>query len=1157
MLAGVVIVAVVLSGSPLWAQFTSVLEGTVTDPTGAVVPNATVSAKDTATGVTRTVQTSGAGNYRIPSLPASVFEVTITAQGFQTAVRPGIVLEGGRATTLNVTLELGAVTTEVTVEGAATLVETSEAKVSQQIGETRVKNLPLMGRNFYSLVVLTPGVTGLPSGAGGGQAYAQAAADIFNTEFGVTMNASGQRGESNSYLVDSGSVNASPRGGVANLTPNSDAVQELRVSVNNFSAEYGRNSSAMVNVVTKSGTNDVHGTLAWFHTNNHLVARNAFQLSTDPNDPSICRGLRRHDGKCDALPVLRRNEFVWSLGGPIRKDKTFFFASMDILRSGVGVSRSHTVLSPEFREFLRNDASTSNSINTFVANTFLPAGVIDTTPTGVVRTVADEANRIALAGACANPGDDLTFNSPNGRSVTMPCDLVLIRRGTFNSTVPRDGRQTNFRVDHHWNEARQRLYANFFHTKRDTVNFAAPHTYPAFDGIQPEYTYYGNLNYTQIINPTMLFETSVTMTRVRGDVGIGRGDIPNINVPGIASYGMGFTGPTFIQSNGEWRNVLSWNRGRHSFKFGGNYAIENGWKSGAQFGQEWTRYFFDFNNLFEFALDDPFAQRNYGINPVTGEQFGPNFLPALPRFGIFINDDWKVRPNLTVSLGLRWEVYGIPREQQKDSGHPHGLFSGIEFRSGNDFFSRIADAAARQKAPLDSTDYNNFAPRIGIAWDPTGSGKMSLRAGAGIFYDRAAGQFFGDCCATLPVHAVVSTNRFDPTGARPNFGLGTLSAPPWGYPAIPGVVAGLDERGGLLAARAGLGLWDPNLRTQYASNWFLGLQYAVSTNWVLEANYVGSVGRKLYQEFDVNRMNGDLLDVQQVGVNNLDQPIYGVRQNRLNPSFGNMGYGQANGSSAYNGANVSARRRYSRGLDFQIAYTVGRAIDTASSFGRGLVFPDVTNLKLNRALADFDIRQKVAASFLYDLPSPNGGTGALGKAFGGWQLGAVMIAQKGRPFSVFCNQPFAPVFDLPETDPNRQVIGNTGCDFNADGFNNDRPHEASFGNHIQGTKETFLSGLFKATDFPRPGIGETGSLGRNTFIGPGYFGTDLNVQKNTKIPWFWGAEGATVQFRGEFYNAFNNVNLTQPDGNLVSGNFGRVTSAFASRNIQFGLKVIF
>lgn len=1122
-LAGLLTVAVVLSGSPLWAQFTSVLEGTVTDPTGAVVPNATVTAKDTATGVVRTVQTSAAGYYRIPSLPASVFDLTITAPGFQTALRPGIQLEGVRVTAVNVTLELGAVTTEVTVEGAAALVEISEARVSQQIAENRVKNLPLQGRNFYSLVVLTPGVTGLPSGAGGGQAYAQASADIFNTEFGVTQNANGQRGESNSYLVDSASVNASPRGGVANLTPNSDSVQELRVSVNNFSAEYGRNSSLLVNVVTKSGTNDYHGTGGWFHTNNHLISRNAFQKQFQA-DGVTCT-IKRHDGSCDALPVLRRNEYNWSFGGPIRKDKTFFFASMDVLRSGVGTTFVTQVPSTEFLSFLQVNPDTAGNISTDVVNRFLPAGSRGTTSL----TVAQEEARIRPAGSReCETGTTVTYTSFLGRSTTFPCTMALAQNLTYNSTVARDGRQENFRIDHNWNDARQRIYFNFYHTKRDTVNFASPNVYPDFDGQQPEYTYYFNLNYTHLFSPTMLYESSVTVTRVRGDIGIAHGEIPNMSVPGISSYGMGFTGPTFIQTNGEWRNVLSWNRGKHAFKFGGNWAIEDGWKSGAQFGQEWTRYFFSFNNQFDFALDDPFQESNYGIDPVTGAQFGPSFLPAFPRAGFFINDDWKVKPNLTVSLGLRWEYYGVPYEQSASNN-----FSGIVFRGGNEFFSRIEDAAVQKKSPLDSTDRNNFAPRIGIAWDPTGTGKMSIRAGAGIFYDRPAGQFFGDCCTTLPVFAVVTARQDQPAGPQPNFGLGTLTAPPWGYPAMSGIVPGLDAKGGLISGKAGVGIWDPNLRTQYSMNWFFGIQYAFSNNWVVEGNYVGSSGHSLYQEYDVNRLNGDLLD--------------GVFD-RNNSSFANIGYGQSNGTSAYNGGNASVRKRFSHGLDFQVGYTVGRAIDSASSFGRGLVFPDLTNLKLQRGLSDFDVRQKIAASLLYEVPSPRGGIGVLGKTFGGWQLGGTMIAQAGQPFSVTCT-----------------ASRSGGCDWNADGFNNDRPNEGSLGNFVEATKEELLSadGIFNVaggqglTVFSAPAVGTNGSLGRNTFIGPGYFATDLNFQKNTKIPWFWGAEGATVQFRAEMYNAFNRVNLTRPSSEVRSGSFGRSTSAFASRNIQFGLKVLF
>jgi len=1100
----------VLGTSHAWAQFRSGIEGTVTDPSGAVVPNATVTAKDAATNVTRSTQTSAAGTYRIDTLGASTFDLTVSAQGFKTVVQKGILLETNQVRAVNLTLELGTTTTEVTITAAPPAIETSEARVSTQIAESRVKNLPLQGRNFYSLVVLTAGVTGLPSG--GGQAYAQASADIFNTEFGVNTNANGQRAESNSYLVDSGSVNASPRGGVANLTPNSDSVQELRISVNNFSAEYGRNSSLLVNVATKSGTNDFHGTAGWFHTDNALIARNTFQKAY--NSDGSC-AIARWDGSCNAIPVLRRNEYNISIGGPIRKDKTFFFYSMDYLRSGVGTTFVTQVPHADFLNFL--STTLPNGINTEVTNSFLPAGSRGTT----VKTVADEAVRAGLiANTAACPAGGINYTSHLGYNQTFPCSLALTQNFTYNNVVSRDGDQQNFRIDHNWNEAKQRIYFNFYHTARRSVNFASPNVYPGFDGQEPEYTYYFNTNYTHTFSPTVLYETSLTVTRVRGDIGIANGNIPNISVPGISSYGMGFTGPTFLQTNGEWRNVLSWNRGSHSFKGGFTWAIEDGWKSGAQFGQEWTRYFYSFNNLFDFALDDPFQESNYGIDPKSGNKLGPSFLPAFPRMGLFFNDDWKVRHNLTVQLGLRWEYFGIPYEQSAANN-----FSGAVFNSGNDFFSRIADMGVQKKSPLDSSDKNNFAPRISFAWDPTGKGKMSIRAGFGTFYDRFAGQFFGDCCTTLPVFATVTARQDQPLGPQPVFGLGTLTTTPYNFPSMVGIIPGLDSRGGLISGKSSVGIWDPNLRAQYSFNWFFGLQYALGNNWTVEANYVGSNGHKLYQEYDVNRFRGDLLD------GTLD---------RLNPSFGGIGYGQANGASAYAGMNATVRKRYSRGLDFQVAYTYGKSVDTASSFGRGLQFVDIYDLNLNRGLANFDVRQKLAASLLYEFPSYKGGAGALGKFLSGWQIGATTIAQADQPFSVYCGASFS-----------------GGCDYNADGFNYDYPNAPSFGHEISGGNDAFLSGVFQASDFPKPAAGTDGTLGRNTYIGPGYFATDLNLQKDTKIPWFWHDESAKIQFRAEMYNAFNQTNLTPPDGSLTSGNFGKSTSAYSPRNIMFGLKLYF
>ena len=336
----------VFSGMTAWGQFTSAIEGTVSDPSGAVVPNATVTIKNVETGATKSTQTSGGGSYRFTSLSAAVFTLTATAAGFKTTIQPEFRVQVTEVKTVNITLELGTANTEVTVTAAPPPVEISQGRVSGLIDESKVKELPLVGRNFFTLVVLTPGVTGLPSG--GGQSYAQATGDIFTTEYGVALNANGQRGMANFFAVDSANTNNVCHGGLTNFSPNADSVQEIRVSTNNFSCETGRDASVAVNVVTKQGTNNWHGTGSWFHTNNVLQSRNIFQLPKGP--------------------VFRRNEAAWSFGGPIYKDHTFFFGSMDVLRSGVGYGFPVTIAAPQFVNFMQQNHP--NNISTKLWTTY-------------------------------------------------------------------------------------------------------------------------------------------------------------------------------------------------------------------------------------------------------------------------------------------------------------------------------------------------------------------------------------------------------------------------------------------------------------------------------------------------------------------------------------------------------------------------------------------------------------------------------------------------------------------------------------------------------------------------------------------------------------------------------------------------------------------
>ena len=1077
------------------AQFTSAIEGTVTDPNGSVVPKASVTIKSASTGIERTVETSDSGYFRISALPASSFTMIIKAGGFKTTQKE-ITLEVAQIKTLNIALEVGAQTAEVLVTTEAPQIESAQASVSNQIDQKRVADLPLVGRNFYTLVVLTPGVTGLPSG--GGQAYAQATGDVFSAEYGVNLNGNGQRAESNGFLVDSANVGATPRGGVTNVNPAADTVQELRVSVNNYSSEYGRNSSVLVNVVTKSGTNDYHGTVGWFHTNNRLQARTFTQTK---------------------VPVFRRNEASWTFGGPIIKNKTHFFVGMDILRSGVGTGFQASTVTQDFIDLTK--LRFPNNISTLVMSTFkdqLQGTRVEQTAGQIAKSNCTGATPIAT------------------RLGQIPCNFPMTKTGSFEQTLPRDGIQVNARVDHQFNDGKDRIYGNFYRTTNQLVTFGTPSVYPDFTTIQPQYTNYGNLSHTHIFNPNLLNEMAFGATRAWGEAPLAHGEIPLLNVPGIAAYGTGFSDATFIQNNFEWRDMMSYNRGNHSFKVGFRYAKDDAWKGGAKFANVFTRPQFSFNDLFDFAADDPFSESNIGFNPKTGENKGVDFRPFFKSLGIFVNDDWKARPNLTITMGLRWETFFAP-------GDYDNFFTGMVFNGGNTYEERIANSTSVNKPPLDHTDFNNFAPRIGIAWDPTREGKMSVRAGVGVFYDRFAGQFFHDAQTFAPVFGL-ATARKDTAPVVPVYGLSATKQSPWQFPRIPNLQVGLDPKGGLLGVADELSNADPNMRTQYSINWSLAFQYAVARDYVVEATYIGSVSRKLYMEYDVNRVNGDLLD---------------GRLDRLNTSFGVIGYAQANGNSSYHGGTLSVKKRFSQGLDFQAGYTFGKAIDIASSFGRGVNIFDPLRLYLNRGRADFDVRHKIASSLVYEIPKPKFMGAGLGKLFQGWQLGAVTILQSGPPFSVSCGQPFTPIRANP-SDPNSRIIGNSGCDFNADGRSGDPLNTPAFGNTKSGLERSDYMApnrIFQKSDFPTPALGQLGNLGRNTFPSPGYANTDFILAKKTKIPWFLGKEGANLHFRAEFFNLFNRVNLDRPNGDWNSSTFGTSTRAFGARNVQFGLKIEF
>ena len=677
MLFSVLLLVVVVGSSSAWAQFTSGIEGTVTDPTGAVVSGATVTIKNEETGAAQTFQTQESGSFRFTTLPSSAFSISVAAPGFKTTVQEHVRLQVAEVKTLNVRMVIGGTDSTVTVTDEAPAVETAQARVSGQVSEKEVHDLPLSGRNFYTLVVLTPGVTGLASG--GGQAYAQASGDIFNPEYGVNLSANGSRAESNSFLIDSASIDSSQRNGVTNVNPNAEDVQEVRVAANNFSAEFGRNGAALVNIITKQGSNKWHGTLGFYHTDNKLQAANRFQSA--------------------GVPVFRRNEGAWSFGGPVWKDHTFFFASMDFLKSGVATGRAATVLTPDFINFMQTNFP--NNISTFVANTF-PASI---TPTSGFTTAGT-----------MNGTDCSTLPSPSDPITTevgsIPCNLPVTGVGSFATGLPRNGFQYTVRVDHSLNDNKDRIFGSFNRTTLHQVLFGAPFVYPAFNTIEPTYSDHFAVGWVHAAS-NFVNEFGFATTRPFGEALVNHPEVPGITVLGIEGYQTGWGPNAFVQNNFEWRDVASFTRGAHNLKVGGN--ITRG-RADHESSRVYNRPQFQFNSVFDFATDKANSESQFGFDPNTGARL--NKLYSLVRDGslsAFVQDDWKLAPNLTISLGFRYEDFFNPSDGLGDQGVCNMVFPSC----GGSLKSQIPTGVMTCQKHLLNHTLNTFSPRVGFAWDPT------------------------------------------------------------------------------------------------------------------------------------------------------------------------------------------------------------------------------------------------------------------------------------------------------------------------------------------------------------------------------------------------------------------------------------------------------
>jgi carboxypeptidase family protein/TonB-dependent receptor-like protein len=1120
----VAVAGVLLVSTPLFAQFRSAIEGTVTDSSGAAVGGAHVVLTNQDTGVSQASESNDSGAFHFPSIGLGSYTLTATKPGFQTVKQENIALAAEETRTVPLVLKVGQVQETVTITEDAAAIQLAESKIASGISAQEITELPLTGRNIFDLVSLTPGVTGTGQASGG--AFDN---NVFSLVNGGLTNANGQRGDANAFYLDNTYATSNPDPGSYNLTPNPESVAEVHVSVNDYSAEYGHSAGLVIQAVTKSGTNQIHGSLFEYHTDNDMQAVNFIPLGSCPTD-APCK---------PSLAVSRRNEFGGSIGGPIQKDKTFIFFSWDQLRSAAAGTLNGQVETPDFVNFM-----TTNFPNNLATQLMTQFPVSRPNPSSP-QTVNDLYVNGKGQPLCPTIGPPVAG---------MSCTLDILETVTEFVAPKNNGLQWNLRFDRYFRDSKDRINGSYFRKTPDTIT---PNLRPAFDthnafaGI----TNYANADWTHTFSPNLLNDAAFGITRISG-LGVCQNcQVPPITILASANFtgfGTGFAPAEFLQNDFHWRDVLSYNRGKHAWKAGLEIFRdqENDLFSGPQLRPGYT--FINnsptgsVNAIFDFANDTPDSESNINFNVATGGPAFQNVGYRSTTYGFFVQDDFKVKSNFSVNYGLRWDFSSNPNEV-------NNRMTNIILGSGANIEQQIAGASVGVVHHLYTNNRKGyFAPRLGFAWDPTKQGKLSIRGGVGVFFNRAPNKVWSDAIRNNPPFEggpITATINSTPA---PAYGLCQLGVNPFNCDIPGNLPIGLNPGGGAIGQVSSAGGTLPDLKYSYNIARFIGVQYGITPNWVVEADYSGSHDVHLYVNEDMNRCLGCF------------NPNSGSQLGFIpNPNFIALNLTTNFGHSYYNGGSFSVMHKFSRAFTFQAAYTVGHTVDNVDSVqpghnaSYGVVYsPYDPNFQTGPAA--FDIKNAVILHGVWELPKLSGMNTALRSVFGGWQLSGSGSFQSGYPYTVRnCN-----------VSPDG--VGGSDGDADVGGPDCTLPNVASGYAGHGCSKSDFISGCLDPAQFTLPcplnaggqlnctsGVWE-GNVGRNSFRGPGYANVDFSGGKYFRIPWFT-REGAKLQIRGDFFNLFNrtNINPATMSTNVGVGGFTQAQTAFNPRTVQVAARIEF
>ena len=1081
--------AILFSISAPAQNTTSTIAGVITDQTGAVVSNARIVATLLTTAQQRESTSNSHGEYVFAQLAPGAYRVNVTAPGFQTAVVENLNLDIAERATLDISLKLGQISEEVSVTATAALLEQETASLGQVIDRKGINDLPLNGRNYITLGSLSPGV--VPQLATGTGSASFIAATTQRSDRSLLVG--GQRESSTSYLYD-GVEMRNPRIGDSSIAPSLDAVQEFKIQRNFFQAEFG-NSPAIINVASRGGTNQYHGSLFEFLRNDKMDARNFFSASAEP---------------------FKRNQYGGNGGGPIKKDKVFIFGNFEEFNQRLGqIMRgtfpTQTLLSGNFAGMpVINDPltfdPTAKTRSPFAGN-IIPASRINAVSKNFFPYIpvvnAGGANNVT--GTPVQKLDDKQFNF-RGDWIISSKHSLFGRYSWENaplspaSLVPLGGTLVTSKGISTVAQLTSALTSNIVNAARVS---------------------YGYMN---------LFGQQVAvdknLAQQIGITGVSTSPV-NWGVPGVAWQGyssIGSNGLTQgnVMNNYQITDDVTWTRGGHTIKAG--YDIrqsrllldsDNG-----------PRGSFTFNASFSASLDPTTG------NPVAGTGSGvADFLLGYPTnmsgavgtslthftfwtHSLFIQDDWKVTREFTLNFGLRWEYMGPPAPIQQELNHVYGF----NFNTGQQMFPSLGQIRSSVVNP----DYKDFAPRVGFAYNPSWAQSWVFRGGVGIYYDQTQmneTQFITNGPPIFTQQNINLTGQGLPTY---QFGVNTLPVV-----AIPPVNSSY-----ITPAGTNLFVEEIDGKKPRVYMWTYSVQKALFHDWVVEAAYVGSHGRRLSKRYNAyaNATPGVLYSVT---------PGVATKYPQLNQ----MLYSSLSGWSDFNALNVKVEKRFSNGWQILVADTWAKSIDNDSAGSYGSPNLNPANFQLDKGLSDFNIKERFVASVVYELPFGKGKKylNNIGRAanlfIGGWQLNDITSWQTGVNRSVSSTNLTGLSYITQRADAT--VVNRYSS------FNGISPGSGFDSNN---TNRYWFNPAAFSTTLPL----KFGTAGRDIIQAPSWWNSDISLFKNFPI-----REQMVLQFRAEAFNALNNVKFFPPDMSVVSPTFATLQSADRPRLMQLALRFTF